>query len=897
MIKDLIPPPIDPNGIDLERKDDEQDEERGLDAAKKTNSYSSPNRRGSIGSTISQEDESRMNRFKKYHYIAVFLEDIKTQVALSFLLIFSLYLADLWAVGNVHEKYDDILNSILVITIAIFAIECGLLVLSTEKYFLGFFFYMDVIGTLSIILDLTWITSDISSSYPGSSNVARAARVARLAARAGRLVKLLRILRVFMQYVRRKERDARGKPQKAGNNVSTLSNRVAIKLAKRVAMVVMIQILLLPLLQYYAIDHAPEVLLEVYVDLIKLGGGCNATCFQRLTDEVAEYYDHYDDDLHSLYLDGVGAFSWPTAYTRASNLLTYREGDSWVKVSQTRRAQLTSAFSVGEITLTVFLLVWFSVSFSQAMERTVVRPIDRMMASLRTNLRSVMRGMRAMDHVEDARVDALEATLETDMLEQVVEKLIKLVRLAAPHSDELAFEEGLLAGGFGGAGAPDKSTQHFLAAQFTRAGQTRTMRLLQGVAHRRSLFGRQGSKFSFVSTPSSKRRLSQVEFMDLIGTWGFDALATPDDEIMVFLRLVFDSVEASQTLSVSAESFQKVALALKDKYLDNPYHHFRHGVDVMYVTYKFIRMTKANGFMTQVDLIALLLAALAHDVGHKGVNNAYLVNIEDECALRYNDVSPLENLHCYILFSILKRPDCNLFKAVDAATRAGARKLIVQAILGTDMRHHFKQIQRLTLFGEQHGSDFMAYWTTPSSDISSIPEALQEVENVRFVLELLLHCADISGPVKPVHISKKWADLVCEEFFQQGEKEKEKGLPVSPMMDKATTNIPNMQMGFIEFVVSPIYIGMAQLFPGMAQTLDHMAENFQAYAEEKREELRAAAAAAAAAAADPAELKEEEAKLGAKAVALAAKFAEVQRRAPPPPSPPAGEQGDDARGF
>ncbi len=76
-----------------------------------------------------------------------------------------------------------------------------------------------------------------------------------------------------------------------------------------------------------------------------------------------------------------------------------------------------------------------------------------------------------------------------------------------------------------------------------------------------------------------------------------------------------------------------------------------------------------------------------------------------------------------------------------------------------------------------------------------------------FVMELLLHCSDISNPYKPFSICAKWADLVVEEFCAQGDREKKESLEVSPMCDRDTIVLYNMQMGFIDFVVTPLIVG------------------------------------------------------------------------------------------
>ncbi len=86
-------------------------------------------------------------------------------------------------------------------------------------------------------------------------------------------------------------------------------------------------------------------------------------------------------------------------------------------------------------------------------------------------------------------------------------------------------------------------------------------------------------------------------------------------------------------------------------------------------------------------------------------------------------------------------------------------------------------------------------------------ECLKDNNNRLFIMELFLHCSDISNPFKPFNVCAKWADLVMAEFFDQGDKERALGFDISPGFDRNTTNLNNMQMGFIEFVVQPLIAG------------------------------------------------------------------------------------------
>lgn len=68
------------------------------------------------------------------------------------------------------------------------------------------------------------------------------------------------------------------------------------------------------------------------------------------------------------------------------------------------------------------------------------------------------------------------------------------------------------------------------------------------------------------------------------------------------------------------------------------------------------------------------------------------------------------------------------------------------------------------------------------------------------VLQNMLHCADLSNPTKKLHLYQKWCSLLMEEFFQQGDKERQLGLEISPMCDRSNSTIEKSQVGFIDYI-------------------------------------------------------------------------------------------------
>jgi hypothetical protein len=98
------------------------------------------------------------------------------------------------------------------------------------------------------------------------------------------------------------------------------------------------------------------------------------------------------------------------------------------------------------------------------------------------------------------------------------------------------------------------------------------------------------------------------------------------------------------------------------------------------------------------------------------------------------------------------------------------------------------------------------------------------------LLELVLKCSDISNIVKPFHIGKQWAVRVTTEFFAQGAKELELGLPLTPMCDSTKTRVSS-QVGFSKFVARAAFSALVRIFPSLSVLISNLDENDKRWAE------------------------------------------------------------------
>ena len=72
-----------------------------------------------------------------------------------------------------------------------------------------------------------------------------------------------------------------------------------------------------------------------------------------------------------------------------------------------------------------------------------------------------------------------------------------------------------------------------------------------------------------------------------------------------------------------------------------------------------------------------------------------------------------------------------------------------------------------------------------------------------------------------------------EEAFQQGDRERDLGIPVSHGLDRNTVKTPISQLGFIQYVVKRLYQLYAELVDVADVLVDNMLENEKYWTEEK----------------------------------------------------------------
>ena len=277
---------------------------------------------------------------------------------------------------------------------------------------------------------------------------------------------------------------------------------------------------------------------------------------------------------------------------------------------------------------------------------------------------------------------------------------------------------------------------------------------------------------------------------------------------------------------------------VSEGYLESTlYHNSLHGADVCHSLFIYILNSNLEEICetSVLDLLGLVVSATGHDLGHPGYNNNFHVNSNSELALTYNDISCLENFHTSTLFRILRKDENNIFENMDVNDYKQIRKRMVNQILATDMINHAMVLSCVN-------AKISEWKINNNSKEKNKFVFLSGVEKTKFdeqqmMLNYLIHAADLGHNTQKFDISIHWVELLTQEFWNQGDKEKEKKLNISFLCDRNNVDVPPSQVGFLKGFILSTFDILATIFPNLKFTLDNAKDNikeWQKLADQKR---------------------------------------------------------------
>jgi cAMP-specific phosphodiesterase 4 len=320
---------------------------------------------------------------------------------------------------------------------------------------------------------------------------------------------------------------------------------------------------------------------------------------------------------------------------------------------------------------------------------------------------------------------------------------------------------------------------------------------------------------------------------EVYNSWSFNILSLSKPQkinaAMFTIHRFHESGDGYVNSDTEIATLKRFVNKVETEYLDkNPFHNFSHAVDVLLAVARWMRVNDSHTFLVELEQFALLIAAISHDLAHPGVNNAFLTEVAHDLALEYNDRSPLENMHCAKLYTMVINPTVNPFATLSKDQYKDVRKYCIETILHTDMMGHNGMVKELQLLYEVKSEIFA---TSEGKNNIAVAEVFNTGETKFLVMNNILHSADISNPCRTWDVCRPWAMQVLEEFFEQGDEEKRLGVPVQFLNDRDKLNRPNSQIGFLEFMIVPHFAAQIRLWPTMAEMGQNLQTNLQHWEE------------------------------------------------------------------
>ncbi|XP_030624628.1 high affinity cAMP-specific and IBMX-insensitive 3',5'-cyclic phosphodiesterase 8B [Chanos chanos] len=327
---------------------------------------------------------------------------------------------------------------------------------------------------------------------------------------------------------------------------------------------------------------------------------------------------------------------------------------------------------------------------------------------------------------------------------------------------------------------------------------------------------------------------SIAQLLDDEESWEFNILeleAVTHKRPLTYLGLkVFARFGVCEFLNCSEATLRSWLQVMEANYhASNSYHNSTHAADVLHATAFFLRKDRVKASLDQLDEVAALIAATVHDVDHPGRTNSFLCNAGSELAILYNDTAVLESHHAALAFQLTVRDSkCNIFKNMERTQFRTLRQAIIDMVLATEMTRHFEHVNK---FVNSINKPMAAIEETSSNSEGSDCEGSANIrnspENRLLIKRMMIKCADVANPCRPLELCIEWAGRISEEYFAQTDEEKRQGLPVvMPVFDRNTCSVPKSQISFIDYFITDMFDAW-DAFASLPGLMEHLSENYK----------------------------------------------------------------------
>jgi len=387
-----------------------------------------------------------------------------------------------------YEDADAGFEVMTIICIILFGLELILGCLAKPKYFLGFYFWLDLVATLSLLFDIQAFMDAITNAddddveeggdggtAEDQATLARASRASKAGARAGRIVRLVRLVRIvklYKSYQQRKQREQMGLPAEEFSEFDEeppdAQSRVGQKLSdlttRRVIMIVLVMVMAQPAFEESNIvEPLSDTVVQNGIEQVhfhtldfaanpETGEPCSIPSvgsdrYKAFQMAMTSYVEASDDLMYQLYVCdkdfskeyGMSGEDQRELRPTERDYFAYRT--SYVRFNVRWESQVKAILSMLRTLFVCVILGAGALSFSKDANDLVLRPIERMIKKVRDMTENPL--MR--QHIDNT--DSGEEQFETKILENSISKICSLLAVGFGDAGAEIIAENMKQGG------------------------------------------------------------------------------------------------------------------------------------------------------------------------------------------------------------------------------------------------------------------------------------------------------------------------------------------------------------------------------------------------------------------------------------------------------------------
>ncbi|TKS68118.1 cGMP-specific 3',5'-cyclic phosphodiesterase [Collichthys lucidus] len=286
-----------------------------------------------------------------------------------------------------------------------------------------------------------------------------------------------------------------------------------------------------------------------------------------------------------------------------------------------------------------------------------------------------------------------------------------------------------------------------------------------------------------IEVTQEEATIPSAESLSILDFHFSDSSLAEDLTSQATVRMFLD-LNLVQDFNIDYKSLCQWVLTVRRGYRNSvPYHNWNHALSTAQSMFAMLMAAdQLKIIFSRLEILALMIATLNHDLDHRGVSNSYIERSQQPLAQLYGH-SSLENHHYNLCLFILNNTGSQILSGLSTEDHRAVLHMIKRAILATDLAVYMEYVK---------------------------------AENIKI------------------------ANLVAMEFFAQGDKERQefKIKPIDIMNRENSTRLPYMQVEYIDDICYPLYKAVSRLFDTCSPLLNGCKKNREKWLQlaEKREE-------------------------------------------------------------